>query len=240
MTRILKCLALAMAAVAALVAVMAPVASAATGVLTTAGFPSIVTGNQMGGITWDIGEGPLKTVACGTSDLNTTLLVPTDPVTFTPTYGGCVAEPGAMPVTITTNGCDYNVGVSKPGTTNTPATTGLMQAWLFCPAGQQMEIHVYETPAAHGANVPLCTYDIGPQGPVAAGVYHNVAGNPSDVVATIKAGFTAKRTVGPGFVCGGMNMLQHLPVTLTGNYTLRGFQELAGGGEGAQIGLHVS
>ena len=26
-----------------------------------------------------------------------------------------------------------------------------------------------------------------------------------------------------------MNMLQHLPVSLTGDYTLRGFQEFAGG-----------
>jgi hypothetical protein len=36
-----------------------------------------------------------------------------------------------------------------------------------------------------------------------------------------------------------MNMLQHLPIQLTGNYTLRGFEELIGGGEGAPIPLHV-
>lgn len=239
MTRTLKALGLAMASMAALAAVMAPAAQAETGALTTAGFPSIVTGGQLGGVTFDIGEGPLKTVACGTSDLESTLVGPTDPVTFKPIYGACVAEPGAMPTTVTTNGCDYNIGFSRPGTTQTPETTGLMQAWIFCPAGQQIEIHIYENAAAHAANVSLCTYDIGPQGPVAAGVYHNVFGNPNDVVATIRAKFTAKRTAGPGFLCGGMNMLQHLPVSLTGDYTLRGFQELIGGGEGAPIPLHV-
>lgn len=237
--RRLKALGLAMGAMAALAAMLAPAAQAETGALTTAGFPSIVTGGQIAGPTFDIGEGPLKTVTCGTSDLESTLVGPADPVTFKPTYGGCVAEPGAMPTTVTTNGCDYNIGVSKPGTTQTPETTGLMAAWIFCPAGQQIEIHIYENAAAHAANVSLCTYDIGPQGPVAAGVYHNVAGNPSDVVATIRAKFTAKRTAGPGFLCGGMNMLQHLPIELTGNYTLQGFQEFAGGGEGAPIPLHV-
>jgi hypothetical protein len=129
MTRMLKALGLAMASVAALVTVMAPASQAATGALTTNVFPSIVTGGQLGGVTFDIGEGPLKTIACGTSDLTSTLPGPTDPVTLVPTYG---AEPGAMPVTITTNGCDYNVGVSKPGTTQEPgpASTGKMEAWL--------------------------------------------------------------------------------------------------------------
>lgn len=239
MTRMLKALGLATAAMAALVAMMAPAAQAETGALTAPVYPAIVTGGQLGGVTWDIGAGPLKTVACGTSDLTSTLAGPTDPVTFVPAYGACVAEPGAMPVTVTTNGCDYSVGVTKPGTTGTPETTGTMQAAIICPAGQQIEIHIYENAAAHAANVSLCTYDIAPQGPVPAGVYHNVFGNPNDVVATIKAAFTAKRTVGPEFLCGGGGMLQHLPISLTGNYTLRGFQEFAGGGEGAPIPIDV-
>ena len=239
MTRTLKALGLAMASMAALVAVMAPTAQAATGALTTNVFPSIVTGEQVVGPTFDVGEGPLKTIGCATADLNSTLPGPTDPVTFQPIYAGCISEPGAMPVTVTTNGCDYSIGFSKPGTTQTPEGTGLMQAWVLCPAGQQIEIHVYENAAAHAGNVSLCTYDIGTQGPVPAGVYHNVAGNPNDVLATIRARFTAKRTAGPGFLCGGMNMFQHLPVTLTGDYTLRGFQEFAGGGEGAPLPLHV-
>jgi hypothetical protein len=231
MTRTLKALGLALASTAALVAVLAPAAQGATGALTTTAFPSIVTGGQIAGPTFDIGEGPLKTIGCGTSDLKSTLAVPTDPVTLTPTYGGCVSEPGAMPVTVTTNGCDYSVGFSKPGTTEQPASTGRMQAWINCPAGQQIEIHIYENAFAHAANVSLCTYDIGPQGPV--------AGNPNDVLATVNARFTAKRTVGPEMLCGGGGMLQHLPITLTGQYTLRGFQELAGGGEGAPLPLHV-
>lgn len=239
MARTFKALGLAVASMAALVAVMAPTAQAATGALTTGAFPSIVTGQQVAGPTFDIGEGPLKVVGCATADLESTLAGPTDPVTFTPTYAECGSEPGAMPVTVTTNGCDYSVGVGQPGTTEQPPTTGRMRAWINCPAGQQIDIHIYENAVAHAANVSLCTYAIGPQGPVPAGIYHNVAGNPGDVLMTFNAGFTARRTAGPEFLCGGMGMLQHLPITLTGDYTLKGFQEFAGGGEGAQVPLHV-
>jgi hypothetical protein len=177
-------------------------------------------------------------VGCETADLNGTLAGPTDPVTLTPIYAGCVSEPGAMPVTVTLNGCDYSFGVSQPGTTQQPAGTGKLEASIICPAGQMIQIHVYENAFTHAANMPLCTYDIAGQGPVPAGIYHNVAGAPGDVLATVKAQFTAKRT-GPEMMCGGGGMLQHLPITLTGNYTLKAFQEFAGGGEGAQVPLHV-
>jgi hypothetical protein len=39
-------------------------------------------------------------------------------------------------------------------------------------------------------------------------------------------------------VCGGNAFNQHLPITLTGSYTLRAFAD-NGGAEGAAIGLHV-
>jgi len=234
----LKALGLALGVIATMVALAAPSALGATGALTTNAYPAIVTGPQVAGPTFDIGEGPLKTIGCETADLNSTLAGPTDPVTFTPIYGNCVSEPGAMPVTVTLHGCDYSFGVSKPGTTEQPPGTGKLEAWIICPAGQLIEIHVYENAFTHAANMPLCTYDIAGQGPVAAGIYHNVAANPNDVLATVKAKFTAKRT-GPEFLCGGGGPLQHLPVTLTGSYTLKAFQEFAGGGEGMQQPLDV-
>jgi hypothetical protein len=235
MTRILKSLGLAMAAMASLVAVMAPAAHAETGALTAAMYPAFITGEQGPGATFDIGAG--RTVTCATSDLQATIVAPTDPVTFKPVYAGCTSEPGALPVTITVNNCDYLIGVSKPGTTGTPATTGKMQAWLNCPAGQQLEIHIYENAAQHGANVSTCTYDLFPQGPVPAGIYHNVAANPNDVLATVNATFNGLNTVGPAGICGA-GMFEMLPITLTGNYTLRGYQDIAGV-EGAQIPIDV-
>jgi len=238
-TRILKALGLAVGAMAAMSAVLASAAQAETGALTAAEYPAIITGAPpAGSITFDIGAAPLKTVTCNTADLTSTLAGPTDPVTFTPIYGECTAEPGAMPVTITTNGCDYSVGVTKPGTTGMPATTGTMQTSIVCPAGQRIEIHIYENAFAHAGNAPICTYDIAPQGPLPGGVYHNVFGNPNDVVATVKAAFTAKSTMGPEMVCGGGGPLNHLPITLTGNYTLKGFHE-DGGFEGMQIPIDV-
>jgi hypothetical protein len=240
MTRILKTLGLAVAAVAALVAVMAPAAQAETGVLTAQQFPAIVTGEQQGGTTFDIGEPLIGNVECGTSDLDATLVGPTDPVTFTPTYENCSSEPGLTPVTVTMNGCDYIVGFGRPGTTGFPITTGSMRAWVNCPVGQQIEIHVYENPVRHAENVSTCTYDIQPQGPVNAGVYHNTAGEViPDVDATIRARFTARSTIGAGgVICGGDPLTQHLPITLTGNSTLKAFQDF-GGFEGAQIPLDV-
>lgn len=243
MMRKIKALGLAVGATLALSAALASAAQAETGALTTVGFPSIITGQQGEGATFDIGNGPLRTVSCGTSDLEATLNAPAaDPVTFRPNYQNCTSEPGgATPVTVTMNGCDYTIGFGKPGTTNQPMTTGTMRARIDCPVGQQIEIHVYENAFAHAANVSTCTYDIGPQGPVPAGIYHNTAhvGMVPDVRATINATFTATSTIGAGgVVCGGDPLTQHLPITLTGNYTMKAFVD-AGGVEGAQWPLHV-
>jgi hypothetical protein len=238
MVRNFKALALAVGAVLSMSAVLASAAQAETGVLTAPQYPAIVTGEQAAGmVTWDIGPGPIKTVSCATSDLNATLFGPTDPVTFKPTYANCTSEPGFLPATVTTNGCDYTVGVSRPGTTNQPPTTGKLGAAIDCPAGQTIEIHIYENAFMHAANVSLCTYDILPQPAVPAGIYHNTPGPPKDVLATFHASFTTRNTIGPAAVCGA-NVNEHLPVTLTGNYTLRGYEDI-GGAEGAQIPLDV-
>jgi hypothetical protein len=238
MTRKLKLMGLAVGAMLAMSSMLAAAAQAETGVLTSGGFPSIVTGEQPAGAVFDIGEPPFRNVTCG-SKLDATLAGPTDPVTFTPTYNNCASDPGLTPVTITMNGCDYVVGFGRPGTTQQPATTGTMRAWVNCPAGQQIEIHVYQDQFAHMGNVSTCTYDIKPQGPVPAGVYHNTFGAITDVDATINAQFTATSTIGAGgVICGGDAITQHLPIRLTGNYTLRGFQDF-GGVEGAQIPLDV-
>jgi hypothetical protein len=238
MTRMLKKIGLVAAAAAAIAAVMAPVAQAETGVLTASEYPAMLTAPKPGiGVTFDIGE--LKTVSCGPSKLDGTITEATDPVTFTPTYNnGCFAEPGELPVTITTNGCDYQIGFTKPGKTGWEATTGALQASLICPAEAQMEIHIYENATRHAENVSLCTYDIEAQGPVEAGSYHNLAGEPSTVDMTISAEFTAKRTIGPVLLCGGEGLLQHLPITLTGTYKLRANRDI-GGLEGVQIPLDV-
>ena len=238
MMRKIKALGIVVGATLALSAALASAAQAETGVLTTGGFPSIVTGEKVNaGPTFDVGV--VRNVTCATSDLEATLFGPIDPVTFKPRYEGCTSEPGVTPVTVTLNGCDYTIGFSRPGTTGTPMTTGLMHAWLNCPAGQQIEIHVYENAVQHAENISVCTYDIGPQGPVPAGIYHNTFGAMTDVDATINARFTARSTIGAGgAICGGDPMTQHLPITLTGNYTLRGFMD-NGGFEGAQIPVDV-
>jgi hypothetical protein len=238
MMRKIKMLGLAVGATLALSAALASAAQAEPGELTAEQFPAIVTGEQEAGATFDIGEGPFKQVGCGFSRLDATLEAPAAaPVTFQPTYGNCISEPGVDPVTVTMNGCDYRFAFTEPGTTEQPETTGLMRASIVCPPEQHIEIHVYENAMAHAENVAVCTYDIGPQGPVPAGVYHNMPGMPDDVKATVKARFTALNTIGPAMVCGA-NAFEHLPVTLTGTYTMRAFEDIMGI-EGAAVGLHV-
>ncbi|HMI80819.1 MAG TPA: hypothetical protein VK480_03440 [Solirubrobacterales bacterium] len=236
MSRILKAIGLAIGAMAAMSAFLASAAHAETGALTAEQFPAFVTGEKVNvGPTFDIGAG--KTVTCATSDFDATLEGPADPATFIPTYNGCTSEPGAVPVTVTTNGCDYRFGFTAPGTTGDLMTTGRLRAAVVCPEGQSIQIHLYANAAEHAGNNPFCTYDILPQAPVAAGVYHNVPGFPADVTATVQATFTARNTLGPAFICGA-EANEHLPITLTGSYTLKAFEDI-NGVEGGQIGLHV-
>lgn len=238
MIRKLKLLGAMAGAVLAMSAVLASAAQAQTGVLTAQQYPAIVTGEQLGGPTFDIDDPWNQTITCP-AKLDATLFGPTDPVTFTPTYGNCVSDPAQTPVTITTNGCDYTVGFTKPGTTGQPITTGTMRAWIDCPVGQQIEIHVYKDAFDHAGNLSTCTYDIGPQGPVPAGIYHNTMVGIPDVDATFNAKFTARSTIAPGFLpCGGDPITHHLPITMTGNYTLRGFHDFDQV-EGAQQPLDV-
>jgi hypothetical protein len=235
MSRILRALGLSLGAMAALVALMAPAAHAETGALTAGEYPALITGQQGPGGAFDIGA---RNVECITSDLNGTIGAAADPVTLKPLYANCISNPGALPVTITANGCDYSFGVSKPGTTliENP-TTGRLQVSLNCPAGKQLEIHIYENAVKHGENISTCTYDVPSQGPVPAGIYHNVAGAPNDVVATVNAPLNAFSTIGPAAICGA-NAFENLPIKLTGNYTLRGYQDF-GFMEGAPLPIVI-
>lgn len=238
MSRLLKALTVAMSAMA-LFAVMASAAHAETGNLTAAEYPAFITGEQGPGASFDIGAGAVRTVSCATSDLNATIPGPADPVTFKPVYANCTSEPGGFPATVTTHGCDYRIGVSKPMTTEIAfPTTGRMQASLFCPAGEQLEIHVYENAAMHAAGVSTCSYDLGPQGPVNGGIYHNTPGAvPTDVLATVDATFNGLSTMGPAFICAA-GPFEMTPVTLTGNYTIKGYTDF-GFVEGPQIPITI-
>ncbi|HET7454920.1 MAG TPA: hypothetical protein VFJ76_05310 [Solirubrobacterales bacterium] len=233
MTRLLKMLGVAMSAMA-IFAIAASAAHAETGKLTAAPYPAILTGEiEPGGTGFAVGP---YGVQCSTSTTTGTIVGPVDPVTLIPTFANCVAQPGATPVTVTTNGCDFSFGVSRPGTTGIVSpSTGRMQAWLICPAGKWLEIHVYQNGFQHAMNVSTCTYDLGTQGPVPGGIYHNTnpVGAPPDVLMTIDATFNAINTIGPAGLCGG-EAGQQIPATVTGNYTIRAYEDL-GGAEGAQI-----
>ena len=108
--RQIKKLGLAVGATLALSAVLASAAPAEPGQLTAEGFPALVTGQQQPGVTFDIGAG--KTVTCA-SQLDATLVAPTNPVTFRPTYANCIAQPEAMPTTMVGRSKSFNALASR-------------------------------------------------------------------------------------------------------------------------------
>ena len=79
--------------------------------------------------------------------------------TVTPTYTNCSAGPNNHKATVTMNGCDFlfHLGNTKSGVTDTYAVT----ADLVCPAGKEVEVHVYF--AAGNENIQVCKIKFGAQ-----------------------------------------------------------------------------
>jgi hypothetical protein len=60
----------------------------------------------------------------------------------------------------------------------------------------------------------------------------------ADVMATFAANFVAFNTMGPAFICGG-GPFENIPARLTGNYTLRGFEDMGEMMEGALMPIDI-
>jgi hypothetical protein len=239
MTRMLKSLGSALAAIA-LIAAVAPAAQAETGgKLTAPQYPAIVTGVFQNATTIDIGEPLVRNVMCAAT-LDATLEGPTGPVSFAPTYSNCISGAESTLTTITTNGCQFAIEFRKPGTTGQPATTGGIYAQISCPPGQAIRIHVYPSLAKHTANEPVCTYDLPSTGWVLAGSFHNTMGGLApEVDATVFAPFTGTSTISPGgMTCGGDALTGSVAIAFTGTYRLRGYVDNKTV-EGARMALDV-
>ena len=149
--------------VLALGAMMSSAAQAANNVTIAGEYPATLKGidpeaptiSKMGAFSFG---GGVRKLQCTENTATATLTGPSSKITVTPTYGKCFSnELETVPVTITMNGCSYTI---EPTSTETGVT------YIDCPAGKQIEQHVYENAQAHSFNGSLCTYDIGPQGPI--------------------------------------------------------------------------
>ncbi len=166
MTRNLKSLGLAMLALLALGAVAASAASASTPRITVGGYPATITASQIGEKNELSLEGGRKVECSSVSYSGTYTKAESEAATWsakaTPSYSGCTATilGNVTPATVTVNGCFIEFTVSNW----VNATEGSGPVHLRCPAGQKLEIHVWQTSAKHLANeTPLCTYTVAEQ-----------------------------------------------------------------------------
>ena len=228
MIRNIKVLGLALAAVFALSAVAASAASAAPALFTAgvgAGETAGVSGGQTAkfGDTFKVNGNPLSCEVATVSGKAKTKGTSSTEVALKPKYENChviIAGFLTLPATVTVNECEYTFNATKE-TTDTEGNPTPFSADLTidCPAGKQIEIHVYASKAKHEAKEPLCTYDIEPQGPINNHIQlTNQAGTPNDILAhvtnlpivldnTIKSS-TCGETTHPEAIYNGTDTLQ--------------------------------
>lgn len=133
-------------------------------------------------------------------------------VTISPTYELChtiIPALGTRTVTVTMNGCTFDIEATAT-ITEGEEEHFLGDPDIECPAGKQMEVHVYNTsnPNDTGAST-LCTYDIEPQTDLTGITFTNNYNEPTavdDVVADFNvASIDVTRTAGSEELCGPIN-----------------------------------
>jgi hypothetical protein len=170
MTRNLKVLGVALAAVFALGAVAASAASAQVGTLTSTG-PVTLTGTENAGQLNAFTTFGLELECPGSTytfhKLNETphKFIPNDSstATITPHYKQpCVAKPGNFPATIDMNGCDYAITL---GTTTATANQYNTTFHIVCQGTNQITLTLFTNATKHAENKPFCRHHIGTQTP---------------------------------------------------------------------------
>ncbi|HYJ21931.1 MAG TPA: hypothetical protein VEW07_07910 [Solirubrobacterales bacterium] len=195
---------MALVAVLALSAVSATASQAA--VFTAGAYSAVLTGKDVKTthgelIRMTFGNGA-RYVECSITTLSATLNGSETEVGFTPGFSGCFSNGlTTVPATVTVNGCFFRIHA-------TATTAG--QLTVVCSAGKQIEIHVYENSTKHTESKPICTYDVGVQGPI-TGIKFSVI-NPAAANEGIEFKFPGPppppytfqttSTMGPLSICG--------------------------------------
>jgi len=240
MTRNLKALGLALAAVFAMTAVLAAGAQAQSHV-TVGASPAWLTGEQHSGNHRFSVENNGPVLECSTAKFDATVFNGDTEVTVVPTYTGCSAAIGAevFPVTVTINDCEYifNDGAKVTSSTFTSNVD------VECPDGGVIEVHIYKN-VAHTDE--LCTLTVAPQTNKAGSEFHNVAGvgsDPNDLTLTTNVTVTTTRH--GSLLCGKASN----SAIYTGNTTIKAYEHKGGSiststvsglAEGAQVSLTIS
>jgi hypothetical protein len=222
MTRNLKTLGLGLIAALAMSAMATPGARAVTddAQMTLAEFPATVTGEQFNGSLVITREG--RTVTCETIKFDGTIQS-TDSktaLTLTPTISNChsVILGTKFPATVTMNGCDYLLRLTK----DTPSGTYTADTDLVCPGTNKVEVHVYESAAKHTAGTSMCTTKTPAQSNLQTIDLTNEPANaetPKDfLVGHLNLTNITSTSEGSAFLCGAAH---NATMTLTGTIRLK-------------------
>ena len=242
MTRNLKVLGLALAAVLALGALAASAASA-QGKLTSDG-PVTLTGTETEPTVANknaLVNAILGRVECPHSTftghkLTTTphALLPSGSTiaTVTPHYATkCTSQVpiiGARPATVTMNGCDFEIEVGATTAANTYKTI----TDLVCPPHKVIELHIYKAGSVgHPAADTICTYTFGDESPATgAAVNQNLTGahltnTPASDDVDLSGSITNIHDTHEGTLCGNgtsFNNTLNIDVTINGHNSAGG------------------
>lgn len=175
-------------------AMTAASALAVEGVGEAGSYPATITATQIGSIVTTLGVGGSRSMRCTTEKFSGTLSGPASTLTITPTYAGCVTNPGGGPASITMNGCDYSVTASQ----RLSSTSGKGVGSLVCPVSGIVEIVATST-----AGSVLCEWRVSSQGPLESATWASKASTPSDVEISFNlSGIQAKVVKGTLAACG--------------------------------------
>ncbi len=243
MSRNLKALGLALIAVLALSAVAAGAAQAETPIVSELASPGVtnldakdVTGTEDGKLARLTIGGGVRFVECTESNQLTLnpIVGSATTLTATPHYEKCFSNGlSTVPATVTHNGCTLTLTATKENAEKKV----LGDVTIDCPAGKTIEVHVYESAAAHTANKSFCTYTIGPQTLTGATITTAGAGATREINLNLSTLSPAKVTNDgtAGLASCGLAVGATGNGSFTGNFTAIG----TNAGTGAQVGIFL-
>jgi hypothetical protein len=230
----LKTFALALAAIFAMSALGTSAAQAEKGaVLTAESYPAKFDGTQTTAVVMNRAG---RKTTCAGATVTTEITGAATTGSAIPVFENChtIILGSKLPITVTMNGCELVLHATADFIEGAHTYTAIGD--LVCPAGKQMETHVYQNSTKHLENISLCTYKTPPQSglkgidvtnkPAAKGTKDHI-----EVHINI-SGITTLRTGGSALTCGAEHDAN---TTLTGSILVQGTTP-----EGAPNGLTVS
>lgn len=228
MTRNLKVLGLALVAACAMCAALASAAQASEKAVhaTCESYPCVITGEainhpEIGVVHRFIVGG--KTITCKFTKFDATIpdAEHNSVITATPTYKECTAAPGGLPVTVTMNGCDYEIhGGETDGAHHFVGVT----IDLVCPTAAVVEVHIYASAAKHTELKSQCTVTVPPfkgKDVTSTNTITNTTETPWDVDLVTHVENIPVQVHPEGLICGKTDQ----KATYTGTTTLKAFKD---------------